>query len=187
MNKGTIITIGAIAVVLIIITYTALNDSLRRKIGQKIQASTGFNPYTDIITMSTVKRNNPLNIRHTKAFSWQGEITTGVNDGDFAQFDTLEHGIRAAIVNLHTYITKDSVNTIHDIINKWAPPIENDDVSYEETVMKQLPELNANDTLDGNYPQLAQLAWAMSAVELGFKNQPSKDTFISVQQKYFPQ
>lgn len=186
-NKKFTIIIIILIVIIISSSIFLLNN---KKIGQKIQDITGINPYNDIMTPSGIKNNNPLNIRHSSSVKWQGEIVdANTKDGDFAKFSSLDYGIRAAIVNLHTYVTKDGINTIHSIINKWAPPTENDDASYENIVMKQLsviyPGLTSTTIINGDYTQLSNLAWAMSAVELGYKNQPSRDTFINVQKKFF--
>lgn len=185
--KATITTL-----ILVIIASVVAIIVNRKKIGQKIQAATGVNPFLDISTTpkGTTMNNNPLNIRHSSSFTWQGEDAS-VKDGDFSKFDTLEHGERAAIINLHTYVTKEGINTIRSIIAKWAPPTDNnDDVAYETVVMKQLadiyPSLSVTDVIDGNYSQLAMIAWAMSGMEQGYAHQPSKQSFIDVQQKYFP-
>lgn len=192
MKKETYTSIVIVLSVIIIVSVITIVVN-RKKIGQKIQAATGVNPFKDYnMTTPTgsVPNNNPLNIRHSSAFTWKGEDPTVAN-GAFAKFDTIQDGIRAAIINLHTYVTKEGVNTIKGIIAKWAPPTDNnDDTAYETVVMNQLadiyPNLSSTDVIDGNYPQLAIIAWAMSGMEQGFKHQPSKDLFIQTQQMDFP-
>lgn len=175
----------ALAIIIVLSLFIIIE---RKRIGQKLQALTGINPFIDYMN-ANIKNNNPLNIRHNASFNWVGE-NANVVAPNFAQFDTIENGIRAAITNLHTYVTRDGANTIEKIVARWAPPSDNnDDASYVDVVMSQLnetyPDLTSTTILDGNYQQLALIAWAMSAVEQGFKNQPAKQLFINVQQQYF--
>lgn len=181
-------TIIIILSIIIVLSVTTIIN--KRWIGQRIQSLTGTNPFIDYMPYATSKYNNPLNIRHSSSNKWMGEIVTPeTKNGDYARFDTLEHGIRAAIINLHTYVTHENANTINKIINKWAPASDgNDPSSYEKIVMEQLtkiyPSLTSTTVLDGNYAQLAIIAWAMAKVEDG-KYQPAQQTFIDVQKKYF--
>lgn len=186
-KKQYTITIVVLIIIIALSTFVIIN---KRSLGQKIQSLTGINPFIDYMS-SSIKNNNPLNIRHNDTIHWIGEtFYNGERNGDFARFDSLENGIRAAIVNLHSYITIHNTNTIRTIIERWAPSSDdNDDSAYEQTVMSQLnkiyPSLTSTTTLSGDYAQLANIAWAMSAVEQGFKNQPPQQSFIDVQQKYF--
>ena len=77
-----------------------------------------------------LRNNNPLNIRHN-ADIFQGEIKG--KDKSFKSFVSLDYGYRAAFVTLATYLSRGQ-NTIEKIIAKWAPPSENDTVSYIEKV-----------------------------------------------------
>jgi len=80
-----------------------------------------------------IRNNNPGNIRKSN-IAWLGKIPG--NDPDFETFDTPEHGIRALAVNLKTYQEKYGLNTIYDIISRWAPPSENDTAAYMESVAR---------------------------------------------------
>lgn len=182
-EDGYFITVVILLVVIIISSIAVIIN--RKILGQKLQSLTGVNPFLDYNPMvnTDIKRNNPLNIRHSGSFNWVGEDTT-IPAGSFASFDTLDNGIRAAIQNLHTYVTKDGANTIKSIIARWAPPSDNnDDVAYEKVVMEQLtplyPGLTSDTVLTGNYSQLALIAWAMSAMEQGYSHQPDKQLFIN--------
>ena len=68
---------------------------------------------------------NPLNIRRVAGTTWKGQRAEQT-DHAFVQFRTIEFGLRAAFVLLHTYSTKYHANCIRDIISRWAPPSEND-------------------------------------------------------------
>ena len=81
--------------------------------------------------------NNPLNIRFNENNQWRGQ--TGQNRG-FCVFSSEAYGIRAGYKILTNYI-KWGVNTIRDIIHRWAPTSENDTEAYirfvcDETILE---------------------------------------------------
>lgn len=78
--------------------------------------------------MSTIaeQTNNPLNIRFSPRNQWQGQ--TGSYKG-FCVFKSEAYGIRAAYKLLVKYI-ENGYNTIRKIIERWAPPRENDTENY---------------------------------------------------------
>lgn len=79
-----------------------------------------------------VRNNNPGNIE-AGATAWQGQIGS---DGRFATFGSPEAGIRALGRNLLTYQETHGLETVHAIINRWAPPAENNTTAYVRTVAK---------------------------------------------------
>ena len=76
---------------------------------------------------------NPLNIRRVAGTRWKGQRAEQT-DREFVQFSSVEYGIRAAFCLLETYRRKYKAVCIEDIINRWAPPSENDTRKYIETV-----------------------------------------------------
>ena len=78
------------------------------------------------MTPRGLRNNNPLNIRHS-ADTFQGEIKG--EDRAFKTFISMPYGYRAAFVTLATYLSK-GCNTIEKIVTRWAPPTENNTVSY---------------------------------------------------------
>lgn len=76
------------------------------------------------------RNNNPLNLKGTDL---PGQVGS---DGPFAKFATPEAGFAAADRNLAAYGSQHGINTIAGIINRWAPPSENDTASYINTVSK---------------------------------------------------
>lgn len=54
-------------------------------------------------------------------------------DGPFETFDTAENGLRAMAKILITYFHEGD-DTIEDIINRWAPPSENNTDAYIDAV-----------------------------------------------------
>jgi len=79
-----------------------------------------------------IRNHNPGNIE-LGADKWQGlAVTQG--DGRFAQFKDPTWGIRALAILLINYQDKHKIRTIKGIINRWAPPVENDTQSYIDFV-----------------------------------------------------
>ncbi len=85
---------------------------------------------TGVYTMTRgLRNNNPGNIRHGSS-AWQGMSTNQSNDANFVQFDSPEYGIRALTKLLKNYQANHGLNTIREIINRWAPPSENITSAY---------------------------------------------------------
>lgn len=80
---------------------------------------------------------NPFNIR-TNTQKFQGEVQPSSNPA-FKQFESFPYGIRAGCKILVTYYAKYGLNTIHELIQRWAPPSDgNDTPAYEEFVSKHM-------------------------------------------------
>lgn len=90
------------------------------------------------------KNNNPSNVRAT-ATHWQGERASST-DSAFEQFDTVEQGIRAGAIVFLTYQRKHGLETVRELIHRWAPPVENDTDSYVNAVANEMG-VGANDPL----------------------------------------
>lgn len=78
-----------------------------------------------------IRNNNPLNIRIGN--SWQGEVENPT-DKTFEQFTQMEYGLRAGFSLLRRYISRYHLNTISDIIKRWAPANENNTENYIKRV-----------------------------------------------------
>ncbi|AZH19357.1 hypothetical protein LNW07_04800 [Klebsiella pneumoniae] len=99
-----------------------------------------------------VRNNNPGNLEASSSNPWIGQ--TG-NDGRFAKFETPEHGIRALGRNLISY-QRQGIDTVGEIINRWAPPSDNNDTAaYIKAVCAQLG-VTANQPLDASNPDTLQ-------------------------------
>lgn len=90
-------------------------------------------------TIRGIRNNNPMNIR--KGNSWRGERHPQT-DREFEEFESMEMGLRAGLKLIKNYQTKpllsaNKANTIRKIINRWAPPTENNTQSYIKTVSKR--------------------------------------------------
>lgn len=95
-----------------------------------------------------IRNNNPGNLEYSKTNPWVGQ--TG-DDGRFAKFETPEHGIRALGRNLMSY-QRQGIDTVSEIINRWAPPTDNNDTTaYIKAVCEQLG-VSADEPLDSSNP-----------------------------------
>lgn len=114
-----------------------------------------------------IRNNNPGNIRVSKD-QWEG--MTG-DDGAFVIFDSPESGVRALGKNLLSYGRR-GYDSIEKIINRWAPPNENDTKAYIDSVVAATG-IPATQSLDLSDPDtLSSLAQAISFHETGSRYDP---------------
>lgn len=93
-----------------------------------------------------LRNNNPGNIDYHASNPWQGLDKGKPTDGRFCRFISPEYGIRAMARVLKNYTKRDGlhgvgapgIDTVQEIINRWAPPNENVTSSYVEQVAKAL-------------------------------------------------
>jgi hypothetical protein len=91
-----------------------------------------------------IRNNNPGNIE--KGAPWQG-LDDPADDGRFCRFKSPEYGIRAIARIMITYQDKYGINTPHSIVNRWAPPHENDTGAYAKHVAEVL-DIGEHSTFD---------------------------------------
>lgn len=86
-----------------------------------------------------VRNNNPGNIDYNPRNQWQGQLPPDpAIEKRFARFDSAENGIRALAKLILAYRGKDGmprvggtgIDTVREVINRWAPGVENDTESY---------------------------------------------------------
>lgn len=82
-----------------------------------------------------VRNRNPGNLR--KGDDWRG-LSEDQTDKDFCIFTAPLWGIRALVRVLLNYQRKRQLHTIRQIINRWAPPNENDTGAYVDAVTKHV-------------------------------------------------
>lgn len=75
-----------------------------------------------------IRNCNPGNIRITKD-KWQG-LRAAQTDKEFFQFVSMPYGYRAMLRTLQNYRKRHGCWTIGDFIRRWAPPSENNTLSY---------------------------------------------------------
>jgi hypothetical protein len=104
---------------------------------------------------------NPLNLR-TKG-------NAGRDSGGFAKYTDEESGWGAARRQLSLYYTRDKLDAISGIINKWAPPSENDTKSYIAQVSKAMG-IGENDKLNLSDPAIMAKLSSYMARHEGYSN-----------------
>ena len=82
-----------------------------------------------------LRNNNPGNIRRSKD-NWQG-LAPEQTDPQFFQFTAPEWGYRALIKTLQTYRKKHNLQTIAEMIGRWAPTNENNTSGYISRVCRE--------------------------------------------------
>lgn len=121
----------------------------------------GGSPGGDASAPRGIRNNNPLNLEYRDNQGASG------SDGRFGVYKTPEEGVAANTRQLLSYYNRDGLKTIGDIVNKWAPPGENDVGAYAgkvATLMGTKPNvpLNLNDPAT-----MAHLVSSMGQVENG--------------------
>lgn len=81
-----------------------------------------------------IRNNNPGNIRQGST-RWDGESEVDL-DPEFEEFETPEMGIRAMARILTNYQTRHGLSTLRQIIERWAPPAENNTGAYVGAVAR---------------------------------------------------
>lgn len=104
-----------------------------------------------------IRNNNPGNIREGQGDNtrWQGERATD-DDAAFEEFDTPEDGIRAMAVIIKNYRRLYGINTLADIITRWAPGHENDVPAYINSVAKRSGLVPFQVITDAELPRLIE-------------------------------
>lgn len=95
-----------------------------------------------------VRNNNPGNIDYNPKNNWEGQIglETGISNPRFAKFKSPEYGIRAICKLIRNYRGKpglpnvgvEGIDTVKEIITRWAPSNENNTDAYAAVVAKKL-------------------------------------------------
>ena len=112
-----------------------------------------------------LRNNNPGNLRISKD-NWRGlrKIQT---DMSFFQFVSNEYGYRAMIRTLQTYQSKYGLNTIEEIIHKYAPTNENHTDNYIKLVCEWTGIKPNEPVYTRDKQTMIALVAAMSRVENG--------------------
>lgn len=96
------------------------------------------------ITPRGIRNNNPGNIDYNERNPWLGLDKQKPSDGRFCRFMGPEWGIRAIARVIRNYAKRDGtpgvgrsgIDTVQEIIHRWAPPTENDTDAYVAQVAK---------------------------------------------------
>lgn len=117
------------------------------------------------------RNNNPLNIRINPNNNWLGKVANNT-DGVFEQFVSMEYGYRAALKLIQNYITKNNLQTVAEIIGKFAPENENDTAGYISRVCNSTGWLPTKVIDPTSMQDMCDLVYAMALVENGYTPLP---------------
>jgi hypothetical protein len=84
-----------------------------------------------------IRNNNPGNIDYNSQTLWLG-LDKPPSDGRFCRFVNPIYGIRVISKLLVAYEKYHGLNTIRGIIDRWAPPVENNTSAYVEAVSNEV-------------------------------------------------
>jgi hypothetical protein len=126
-----------------------------------------------------IRNKNPMNIRENDNvdFDWVGESILDI-DPEFEEFKDVVFGIRAGSRILKTYREKYGLTSVSGIINKWAPPVENDTQSYIKSVASKIGKDEHEPLQDSDYVELisamiyhenGQQPYSEDVIEEGFQ------------------
>ena len=111
------------------------------------------------------RNNNPGNVR-INGDKFQGEVIPS-QDKEFKQFESMAYGYRAIFKILRNYQVNYKLNTIRQMISRWAPENENDTANYISFVSER-SGIPADDPIrTDNREMMIRIVAAMSKVENG--------------------
>lgn len=124
-----------------------------------------------------LRNNNPLNIRNSE-YVWRGQC--GYDDEGFCIFENRIYGYRAAFRILYTYRKKYHLTTIGEIIERWAPPSENDTRGYVQFVCDTLNTFQTRSFCVGHGGSIEKercidLLCAMAVMESGWSSEIKRE------------
>jgi len=93
----------------------------------------GLGVYMKLKLPRGIRNNNPGNIE-ANAINWNGKVG---DDGRFVKFDKMENGVRALTILISNYYYRHGIKTVRGMINRYAPPVENQTDSYVNHVAEK--------------------------------------------------
>ena len=116
-----------------------------------------------------LRNNNPLNIRHS-ADRWEG-ARIEQTDRSFVQFKSMAYGYRAAWKTLESYWKHfkrlRQPFTVQNIVHRWAPPSENNTVTYIRFVCEKMGVPSVFVPNVESKPAMCMFAYAIAYFECG--------------------
>lgn len=119
-----------------------------------------------------IRNHNPGNIDRQPGVRWQGMAEDQSGDSRFIVFIAPQWGIRALARVLITYMTArkardgSKIDTIREVIDRWAPPNENNTGAYARHVA-ELTGIGIDDPIRPDYSTLRRLVPAIITHENG--------------------
>ncbi len=117
-----------------VLAFLGVDEAKQATQSSTVIPQTIARPTSSTGTARGIRNNNPGNINYGDFAKSMG--ATG-SDGRFAIFPNAEGGL-AAMSALLTNYGKNGLDTVAEIINKWAPPSENNTAGYSAMVAKAL-------------------------------------------------
>ncbi len=121
----------------------------------------------------SVRNNNPGNLDHNPKNKWLGILPFEKRSPEqkaekrFEIFESPVYGFRAIAILLQTYQDKHKLDTVRKIINRWAPPVENQTDAYVNAVARAV-KVRADDLIDVHqYDYMRPLVEAIAVHETG--------------------
>ena len=99
---------------------------------------------------------NPGNLDRTSNTVWQGQAQDQSGDSRFVVFTDEHYGIRALAKVLLSYYRKHGLDSVHKIIDRWAPPSENNTGAYINHVATVLG-VGIDETIDVTDPDTLEV------------------------------
>lgn len=113
-----------------------------------------------------IRNNNPGNIRKLNV-AWVG-MADLQTDKDYVIFTEMAYGIRAMAKILMTYQRSHGLNTVRTIINRWAPPVDNNDTKSYVAYVARVIGVDPNFIIDvKDYQTMQAFIEAMVKQECG--------------------
>jgi hypothetical protein len=118
------------------------------------------------------RNKNGANIDFNPKNAWVGQIGLGdkwlpEDQRRFAEFESHEYGIRACAALLTTYFDRHKLKTVRSIINRWAPPVENNTSAYVNAVADAMGVEPDDEINLHTYEHMRPLVEAIIRHELG--------------------
>lgn len=145
--------------------------------GQSPVGSDGLTDYIrapDVNAPRGIRNNNPFNLRPGDA--WQGLALPPVDGGGYLIFQTSLYGLRAGCIDLVNQQKKHGLNTVRQIISKFAPVTENNTAAYISAVSDQIG-VGPDDWLDLTDSGTLQ-AFAVAVIQHENGQQPYDSSLI---------
>lgn len=111
-----------------------------------------------------LRNNNPGNIRRNSDV-FQGEVNPS-RDKEFKQFKSMAYGYQAMFKILSNYYNYYQLDTIREMISRWAPENENNTAAYVSLV-SSYSGIGPDDLISFDREQMIQIVAGMSKVENG--------------------
>lgn len=118
-----------------------------------------------------LRLNNPGNIRRS-SIAWKGQAQP--TDPDFVSFTSSHYGLRALALELLSYYRYHGLNTVRGLINRWAPPTDDNDTPAYVLDVAQRCGVKSDAPIKVDDPvMLARLCAAVTHHENGQQPYPS--------------